>query len=264
MLTLPHYNFVNIINETLKRDATFIGIAVGGSYMTESLDEYSDLDVHLVIADNQKALDFEEKKAMLAAVQKPLCCYPNGHDARVIVCLYDFNPIILHVDWKWQTLTEFEDRVENPVVLFERDGLLTEVMSRTDFGYPIPNIHKQESRFWSWMHYVLSKIGRGEILEASDYLTEVRSCCIGPLLLLKNGMLPRRMRHAERLPASEWAMLSPSIQKEFSAKACFEATMGMIRLYQYLRESYIGPDFQPLVDAEVACLRYAEYIGSQQ
>jgi len=261
MAELPHYGFVDCITKAFGNNPVFIGIAVGGSYMDGHLDEYSDLDIHLVVEEAFENLKFEEKQALLATLFLPLCCYSNGNDDRVMVCLYDFNPIILHVDWKWQTLKEFEIRVENPKVLFERDYLLSSIMERTDFSYPLPDIHNIEPRFWSWMHYVLSKIGRGELLEANDYLSEVRSCCIGPLILYKNGMSPRRMRHAESLPESEWMLLSESILTEFSLEACFNATTGMIKLYQYLREGYIGEDFQPLFEAESACLRYVVYIS---
>ena len=55
-------------------------------------------------------------------------------ETRLLVCLYD-NPF-LHVDIKFLTLPEFYSRVENPVVLFERN------MSRPEIG-----LH-QKVNFW--------------------------------------------------------------------------------------------------------------------
>ena len=263
MEILPHYQFVDNLKKAFQENPLFIGIAVGGSYLSNQLDEYSDLDIYLVVSDAAAILDFDAKKEILATVANPLCCYTNGHDARVIICLYQLESALLHVDWKWLTLKEFEDRVENPAVIFEHKSALTAVIARTESSYPKPDIERTESRFWSWIHYVLSKIGRGELLEASDYLSEVRTCCVGPLLLHKNGLYPRRMRHAEDLPRAEWALLDKSIQKEFSKKACFEATMGMIKLYQYIRKSYLCGNFQQLTEAETACLAYADYIGAK-
>jgi predicted nucleotidyltransferase len=44
----PHREFLQTLVRTLPGDERIVGIAVGGSYLTHSLDEFSDLD--LVIA----------------------------------------------------------------------------------------------------------------------------------------------------------------------------------------------------------------------
>lgn len=50
-------------------------------------------------------------------------------EPRVLICLYD-NPL-LHVDIKFLTLPEFQTRIENPILLFERNNELTEIISHT-------------------------------------------------------------------------------------------------------------------------------------
>ena len=55
----------------------------------------------------------------------------------VLICLYD-NPL-LHVDIKFLTLPEFETRIENPVILFERNKQLTDIIQSTKAEWPVPD-----------------------------------------------------------------------------------------------------------------------------
>ena len=72
-------------------------------------------------------------------------------EPRVLICLYD-KPL-LHVDIKFLTLPEFYDRVENPVVLFERNNQLSDIINSTNAVWPQPDFQWIEDRFWTWVHY---------------------------------------------------------------------------------------------------------------
>lgn len=260
---LPHTDFVKTATTILNQDQRLLGLAIGGSWMSGELDEFSDLDFYVVLSESALHLNFEEKRSIIAPLGKLLGCYHNGHDARVIVSLYEAAAQLLHVDWKWISLQEFEIRVENPNVLFEREGLLSQTITvYPSGGYKIPEIEKEEIRFWTWMHYVLGKIGRGEIIEAFDYLCEVRSVSLGPLLLHKNQMPARRMRHAEQLPAQDLAMLQKTIPTSCTANSCLEATINMMQLFKELRQALLLDHAKHNVDAERACLHYAAYIST--
>ncbi len=52
-------------------------------------------------------------------------------------------------------------------------------------------------RFWTWIHYALLKVGRGEYMEAFDFLGYLRMVVLGPLVHLKNKNLPRGVRKVE-------------------------------------------------------------------
>jgi len=261
MQTLPHKEFVEKTTATLISDKRLLGLAIGGSWMSGELDEFSDLDFYVLLSESALHLSLEDKRSIIAPLGKLLGCYHNGHDARVIVSLYETALQPLHVDWKWISLQEFEIRVENPNILFEREGLLSQTIALyPSRGYQNPEIEKEEIRFWTWMHYVLGKIGRGEIIEAFDYLCEVRSILIGPLLLYKNKMVARRMRHAEQLPAADLAMLQKTIPTSCTAICCFEATIHTIVLFKELRQVLFLDYSKHNIDAEGACLRYAEHI----
>jgi hypothetical protein len=167
----------------------------------------------------------------------------------------------LHVDFKWITISGFERRVEDPEILFDRRGLLRQtVLNFPSEGYPVPDLQFHENRFWTWMHYVLTKIGRGEILEAYNYLDEVRSCCIGPVLLQKNKLPPRRLRRAEKLPKNEYEMLLQTIPESCTSKACFEAVIKMVELHDYILKAIDFKGFERDSASEKACLSYSDYI----
>ncbi len=99
-------------------------------------------------------------------------------EPRVLICLYD-NPL-LHVDIKFLTLPELYDRVENPAVLFERNKQLSEIIKLTNAVWPQPDFQWIEDRFWTWVHYACLKIGRGELMEAFDFLSFLRMTVLSP------------------------------------------------------------------------------------
>ena len=123
-------DFANRVVTMLKDDARVIGLAAAGSWITNEIDAFSDLDLvlitHDVVAGN--------KTEMLAYAQqfgKLLNAFTGEHvgEPRLLICLYD-DPL-LHVDIKFLTLAEFHPRVENPVVLLEKDHQLTDIISNT-------------------------------------------------------------------------------------------------------------------------------------
>jgi len=66
-------------------------------------------------------------------------------------------------------------RVEDPAVLWERDGQLSAALRNGVARYPAPDLQWIEDRFWVWVHYGAAKVGRGELFEALDMLALLRS-----------------------------------------------------------------------------------------
>jgi len=126
-----------------------------------------------------------------------LNCFTGDHvgEKRLLVCMYD-NPLF-HVDIKFVTLTEFYHRVEDPVILWERDGQLTFVILNSEAKWPPLDFQWLEDRFWIWIHYGALKIGRGEYFEALDCISFLRANVISPLMQIKNKQLPRGLRKVE-------------------------------------------------------------------
>ncbi len=100
----------------LQNDESVLGLAVAGSWLTNEIDEFSDLDLILVT----KSKISHDKSLMIDYAQKLgnfLSGFTGEHvgEPRVLICLYD-NPL-LHVDIKFLTIEEFAHRIENPVIL---------------------------------------------------------------------------------------------------------------------------------------------------
>ncbi len=47
-----HRNLVEKAKNNLCNDPRFLGMAIGGSWINNKLDEYSDLDIYLILDDN--------------------------------------------------------------------------------------------------------------------------------------------------------------------------------------------------------------------
>jgi hypothetical protein len=194
--------FAERAKEILASDETIIGLAVAGSWLTNEIDEYSDLDLILVTrdkisADKQKMLDYAKRLGDF------LSGFTGEHvgELRLLICLYD-NPL-LHVDIKFVTLEEFHTRIETPAILLDKDAKLQQALTKSTPEFPYPGYQWIEDRFWTWIHYALLKIGRGEYVEANDFFGFLRMVVLGPLQHLKNENLPRGVRKVETTLAPE-------------------------------------------------------------
>jgi len=243
----------------IKDDPAVIGLAAGGSWITGELDAYSDLDLVLVTkekiaGDPQKMLDF----AM--GLGDFISGFTGEHvgEPRVLICLYD-NPL-LHVDIKFLTLPEFYDRVEDPVILFERDGELTKIISLTKAVWPVPDFQWIEDRFWTWVHYACLKIGRGELLEAYDFLSFLRQTVLSPLLQIKNKKQPRGLRKVEtELSLPDLENLKITIA-QYNRAAIIKALDNSVSIYRNLRKKLYPPEVRWQARAEERSMAYFKKI----
>ncbi|MDN3657899.1 aminoglycoside 6-adenylyltransferase [Ferruginibacter paludis] len=195
-------DFANRVKKILKTDNSVIGLAVAGSWLTDELDEFSDLDL-IVVAKEKISADKNKMLGYASQFGDLLTGFTGEHvgEPRVLICLYD-NPL-LHVDIKFLTLEEFKHRIEQPVILLDTNNQLQQIIEQTEFQFPYPDDQWIEDRFWIWIHYALLKIGRGELLEAFDFLGFLRMVVLGPLLHIKNNNLPRGVRKIETQISNE-------------------------------------------------------------
>src|SRR5687767_11602554 len=92
--------FASNIVSIIKNDPFIIGLAAAGSWITNELDEYSDLD--LVLITKSKISDDKEKMIGYARrFGNLISAFTGEHvgEPRVLICLYD-EPL-LHVDIKF-------------------------------------------------------------------------------------------------------------------------------------------------------------------
>lgn len=234
-----------------KPDPAVIGLAVGGSWISDEMDNYSDLDLVLVTKD--KVSGKEEMLAYANRLGDLLSAFTGEHvgESRLLICLYN-NPL-LHVDIKFLTIEELNTRVENPVILLDKNQQLQHAIQGTPAVFPYPNYQWIEDRFWTWIHYILLKIGRGEYFEAHDFLAFLRSKVFGPLLHIHNGNLPRGVRKVESsLRTHDLDQLKLTLAS-CNKPSLITATENAIVLYRQLRSSLFGDDviLQRLVEVQI-------------
>lgn len=245
------HDFAIRAKSILAPDDDVIGLAVAGSWLTNEIDEFSDLD--LILITKQKVSD--DKGQMLGYANSLgdfLSGFTGEHvgEPRVLICLYD-NPL-LHVDIKFVTLDEFHTRIETPVVLLDKDGQLEETIRNSQPHFPYPDFQWIEDRFWTWIHYALLKIGRGEYLEAYDFMGFLRMVVFGPLLHIKNDNLPRGVRKVETdLAPDDLEKLKLTIPA-YDRQSLLDSLRSAVLLYRELRvELFENVSLQTATEAKV-------------
>lgn len=252
--------FANKAVQILKDDPAIIGLAAAGSWLTHEIDEFSDLDLILVT----KHKITEDKTRMIAYAKRLgnfLSGFTGEHvgEPRVLICLYD-NPL-LHVDIKFLTLDEFRQRIETPVILFDTEGQLQTILEQTEARFPYPDHQWIEDRFWTWVHYALLKIGRGEYMEAFDFLGFLRMTVLGPLLHIKNRNLPRGVRKVEtQLDVMDYQQLMSTIP-DYSKASLLDSLRNAVALYRQLRAVLFTSNIIWQAEAERRVMEYFDEIS---
>jgi hypothetical protein len=263
-LPAPHAAFLDGALPVLATDERIVGIAAGGSYALDAVDEFSDLDLVIAIEPFAHENVLAEAQMTAATLGSLLVAFTGEHvgEPRLLICLYQVGESLVHVDLKFVALPDVAKRVEDPVVLWERDGRMTDALATGVARFPDPDPQWIEDRIWTWVHYVAAKIGRGELLEAVDSLAFVRGLALGPLALASRRARPTGVRKLERaVPelASRFARTVASCDR----RACLAALEEAITLYRDLRTEMALDDLHRHDAAEAAAVAYVSEIASR-
>jgi predicted nucleotidyltransferase len=248
-------DFANRVVEIIRDDKNVIGIALGGSMITNEIDEFSDLDLVLVTANKVS----DDKKKMLKYANRfgPLLTAFTGEhvgDPRLMICLYD-KPL-LHVDIKFLTLQEFHTRVEDPLILHDTKDQLLTVINSTKAKHYFPGYQWIEDRFWCWIHYEAAKLGRGEYFEALNGLAFLREIVLSPLLQIKNKNLPKGVRRVEKkLSKTDLEKLKSTVAK-YDVTSIYESLNNIINIYRTLRKDLYPQDIKLKTEMEKRSIEY--------
>jgi hypothetical protein len=177
-----------------------LGMAIAGSFAAGGSDVYSDVDLRIVVEDAALDAVFARRHEMAQSCGDMVAGFTGEHvgDPYLLIVLYDD---LVHVDFDFTRLSDLTaDNQGRPcLVLWERGDQLSGRL-RGDYH---PDRRGElawiESRFWTWMWYVQSKILRGELYEALDGLQYMRSRVLFPLLAISRGVHPAGSRRAEVL-----------------------------------------------------------------
>jgi hypothetical protein len=236
-----HAAFLERALTVLRADRRVVGVAAGGSYVTDSMDACSDLDLVVVIEPTSADAVMAERRSIAAALGPMLGAFTGEHvgEPRLLICLY--GPPVLHVDLKFVALPDLARRVEDPVILWERDGRVRDALHTGTASYPQPDPVWIEDRFWIWIHYGASKIVRGELFEAVDFLALLRGAVLGPLALQRAGAAPTGVRRLEAA-APMFAEALRQTVSAYDAVDCWRALNECVTLYRALRSESGNPN----------------------
>ncbi len=211
-----------------------MGVAAAGSFATDSMDEFSDIDLILAVEPEASKAIMSDRRSIAASLGPLLSAFTGEHvgEPRLMICLY--GPPLLHVDIKFVSLPDVTKRVEDPVVLWERDGRLTSALQRGVPAYPEPDLQWIEDRIWVWVHYAAAKIARGELFEAVEFLSFLRVTVLGPLALVQAGARPAGVRRLETFAPAIASELRETIA-DADARSCAAALRRCIEIYRKLR-----------------------------
>jgi hypothetical protein len=174
-----------------------------------------------------------ERIKVAASLGKLLASFTGEHvgEPRVLICLYEAP--LLHVDLKFVSLDEVATRVEDPCVLWEREGRLSSALAHQKAEFPTRSPQWIEDRFWIWVHYAATKIARGELFEAIDFLSFLRGNVLGPLALARAGARPSGVRKIET-SAPDFALELQRTVATHDAADCLRALRACVELYHSL------------------------------
>ncbi|WP_196521526.1 nucleotidyltransferase domain-containing protein [Nostoc sp. WHI] len=257
----PQGEMLEQILPKLKTDDRLLGVAIGGSYLSGEMDEYSDLDLSIVVDDLHYEQVLKERQLLANRLGKLLAGFTGEHvgEPRLLICLYD-NPLV-HVDLKFLLLKDFQtDRVENPIVLWERKNLLTLAVLNNPRNYPPFDPQWIEDRFWVWVHYAATKLGRGELFEVIDFLSFLRGQVLAPLAKVQAGLLPRGVRNLEREIPSHLNDFRQTIPAKHDQKEIGRSLQHTIHFYCQLRAALKMPKLVVRSQAEAASTKYLQTI----
>lgn len=232
----PHRVFAEAAIPKLKNDPRILGVAVGGSYLQGEIDEFSDLDLVVFIDPPHYDEVLLDRTNIVQKIGPLLESFTGEHvrEPRLLICLY--GPPLLHVDFKFVSLDDIQDKVENPDILWERNDLISSQINLRQAEFPKPDPSWIEKRFWTWIHYAAAKIGRGEIFEAMEAIGFLRVNVIGPLVLSKYGARPQGLRKIEfHASLTELQKLDKTVVLN-DPRDCLRGLREVVTFYHTLRD----------------------------
>lgn len=261
MVPSQHQAFLNEALNRLKSDKRLLGVAIGGSWTTNEMDRFSDLDLVIAVVDDEFEAVMAERSEIAGGLGDYLVGFTGEHvgEPRVLICLY--GPPLLHVDLKFVPISDFHQRVEDPEVTWERHGSLAKAMTRSEARWPPLDLQWLEDRFWVWVHYGACKIGRGELFEAIEVLAFLRRTVLGPLALTVSGHLPRGVRKLEEnVPEllADFVATLPS----YDAQSCASGLQSAVSLYRVLRDRAEDETVERRAAAEEHALAFLREVRS--
>ncbi len=246
--------------ELAEAEDQILALTVGGSAAGGTMDRFSDLDVVIVCRNEGHAAMLAGARRLAEELGPLLAAFTGEHvgEPRLLICLY--GPPLLHVDLKFVGDRDFADRVENGVILWQRDGAAEAAFAGSIAAWPMPDPQWIEDRFWVWIHYGAARIGRGELFECLDVLSFLRVAVLCPLLAVERGVRPQGARRVELFAPDFVAVLAETVSGH-DRDECVRALRAAARAYCDLRERAATPGLTRRTAAEAHVMAYIDALS---
>jgi hypothetical protein len=236
-----------------------IGLTVGGSAVSGTMDRYSDLDFVVVCRDDLQPHLLEQAPVFAAQLGPLLTAFTGEHvgERRLVICL--FGPPLLHVDLVFIAQKDLAIRHEDGRILWQEDAAVARAYAASAPTRRPVATQWIEDRFWAWVHYGATKIARGELFECLDHLSYLRGAVLGPLISKQRGHRPNKVRRLEQIAPDLVESLAATIG-DHTARGCLAALRATVFLYRQLRNEY--PEVRRHHEAEQAVLAYLDEVAA--
>ncbi|MEV4065693.1 nucleotidyltransferase domain-containing protein [Nonomuraea dietziae] len=226
-----HDRFLSDALPRIRQDPRVAGVAVAGSIARGHPDGYSDVDLIVVIDDEAFDSVMKERLELIGSWAALVAGFTGEHvgEPRLIITLV--GPPLLHVDFKFVRASDFAERVEDPDILWDRDGNLAACLAEHPPAAPSLDLQWIEDRFWVWVHYGATKLGRGELFEVIGFLSYLREAVLGPLAARRVGASPRGVRHLESVAPDEARALQATLCG-YDRRDAGQALLACVELYR--------------------------------
>jgi len=222
--------------EAKERDG-ILGMVIGGSFASGQADEYSDLDLQLVVEEAGFDRAVGQLREIADAAGRVVAAFTAEHVGlpEMLIVLFDD---LIHADFQPVLLARLSQRNAGlpALVLWEHHGTVSAALT----GEPRPEDPSRElawfeGRMWTWSWYIQTKVMRGELYEALDGLQYVRTKVLFKLLSVHRGELGSGSRRAEQR-LGQWADRFSATVPALTKQSIMTALREAMRLYADLAD----------------------------
>lgn len=254
--TLPgtHRELLHGIIEKLSARSDMLGLAIAGSFLTNQMDDYSDLDLKVVADPGQWETVRETRKRIAASVGPLVSAFTAEHVGvpQMLICMYGDMPI--HVDLHFMVPEQLASRPDDPVVLWDRDGTLRQILSSSKSCSATVDWQWIEDRFWTWIHYTAARAARGELFEAIRFLSFLLWTVLAPIATEVSGGRPHGLRRFEQIAGTYLDKMRSTVasyDKDMVVHALFE----IVDIYRSFRKDHAPRSLTTNPKAEAVVMR---------
>jgi hypothetical protein len=221
-----------------------VAIAVSGSLSSGEVDDYSDLDLELVVGKNQIAEVTEWMVPLVSAHGRLLARFPATHLGLPDLWIFflEWQDTVVKVDVWVLTAADLARFVSGARVI-----VAGEVRAANGGGETGESTAKQpdfadlQNKFCGWMWFTCIKIARAELAEATESLEVMRSRALLPCLHYVHSTPYEGYRKLEkRLPAQLVKRLYSTYPKELSPGGVLHALRELTRLFEDTQAEMVG------------------------